>query len=115
MKYHHWLLVAALTASLSACSSNKPVRNTVYQGDFIAYQCSSGGAFQLALMPNEDKALLRLPEGDYRMVRVPSGSGTKYILDDGTAKVQNPVTLYTKGNEARLEVGITIYKDCIGQ
>jgi membrane-bound inhibitor of C-type lysozyme len=49
------------------------------------------------------------------MIQVPSGSGTKYILHDGTAEIQNPVTLYTKGKEARLELSHLVYKNCITQ
>ncbi|MDC5807535.1 MliC family protein [Vibrio europaeus] len=109
------LFAVALGLSVSACSFTSMERENHYQGDFLFYQCSGGETFKLALMPNDYTALLRLPKKDYRMIQVPSGSGTKYILHDGTAEIQNPVTLYTKGKEARLELGHLVYKNCITQ
>ncbi|MCZ4294490.1 MliC family protein [Vibrio sinaloensis] len=109
------LLTAMIGLVLTACSYNAVERDSAYQGDFEFYQCSADKTFKVAFMPNQPLALLRLPEHDYRLVQVPSGSGTKYILDDGTAQTLNPVTLYTKGSEARLELGRVVYKNCISQ
>lgn len=109
------LLTTIIGLGLTACSYNAVERDSAYQGDFTFYQCSADKTFKVAFMPNEPLALLRLPEHDYRLVQVPSGSGTKYILDDGTAQTLNPVTLYTKGKEARLELGRVVYKNCISQ
>lgn len=114
MKYS-WLRIALMSGVLTACSTISTETENRYQGDFTYYQCSGGDTFKLALMPNDYTALLRLPKKDYRMIQVPSGSGTKYILHDGTAETPNPVTLYTKGNEARLELGVEVYKNCISQ
>ncbi|KLN64278.1 MULTISPECIES: MliC family protein [Vibrio] len=112
---HRVLFTTVLALSLSGCSFTAMERENHYQGDFMFYQCSAGETFELALMPNDDTALLRLPKRDYRMIQVPSGSGTKYILHDGTAEIQNFVTLYTKGKEARLDLGQVVYKNCITQ
>lgn len=107
------ILSAALVSSaLMGCSFSAVESQSDYQGEFTTYSCQENKSFKVAFMPNEPKALLRLPENDYRLARVRSGSGAKYILDDGTSETINPVTLFTKGKEARLELGRVIYKNC---
>ncbi|MFM2590712.1 MliC family protein [Vibrio sp. TBV020] len=112
MKYRS-LLMAVIGVSLVGCSYSAVEEKSAYQGEFKNYACQDDKSFKVAYMPNEPKALLRLPENDYRLARVRSGSGSKYILDDGTSETINPVTLFTKGNEARLELGRVIYKNCM--
>ncbi|KJY82348.1 hypothetical protein TW81_14720 [Vibrio galatheae] len=114
MKYRI-LLTTFAAATLAGCSFTSTDEQNQYRGDFMFYQCSADQTFKLALMPNDNLALLRLPKKDYRLIQVPSGSGTKYIQDDGTAETPNVVTLFTKGKEARLEIGEVIYKNCLTQ
>jgi|GEM_PF-1045494 len=112
MKYRS-LLIALVGVGLIGCSFNAVEPKSAYQGEFKNYACQDDKSFKVAYMPNEPKALLRLPENDYRLARVRSGSGVKYILDDGTSETLNPVTLFTKGNQARLELGRVVYKNCV--
>ncbi|WP_255199256.1 MliC family protein [Vibrio sp. JPW-9-11-11] len=104
-----------LTGMLLGCADDSVVREKVFQGDFLLYQCESQQTFQVAFMPNTPAALLRTEQGDYRLMQVRSGSGSKYILDDKTTETPNPITLYTKGQQARLEVGRMTYKNCLTQ
>ncbi len=110
MKYRMLLLIAA-SITLFGCSQSA-LESTDFTGEFTQYQCDSAKAFQVGYMPSQNKALLLLSETRYRLIQVPSGSGTKYILDDGPAEKINPVTLFTKGADARLELGRVIYKNC---
>ncbi|RTZ16149.1 hypothetical protein EJ063_10250 [Vibrio aquaticus] len=111
MKYRS-LAMVVVAATLMGCSYSAVEPKSEYMGDFKHYSCQDNKSFKVAYMPNEPKALLRLPEHDYRLAQVRSGSGAKYILDDGTSESLNPVTLFTKGNEARLELGRVVYKNC---
>lgn len=109
------LFAIVAAGMLSACSYIASEPQNHYQGDFMFYQCSAGETFKLALMPNDYAALLRLPKRDYRLIQVPSASGSQYVLDESIDQVLNPVTLHTKGKEARLELGDTVYKNCMTQ
>lgn len=109
------LTAFALTGMLVGCADERVVREEVFQGEFLFYQCESQYTFQVAYMPNTPAALLRTEQGDFRLMQVASGSGTKYILDDQTTEKPNPITLYTKGNQARLEVGRQVHKNCVTQ
>ncbi|WP_038176203.1 MULTISPECIES: MliC family protein [Vibrio] len=109
------LISTVLAALIVGCVSDRVVRESTFQGDFTRYHCESQYAFQVAYMPNTPAALLRLVDGDYRLIQVPSGSGVKYTLDDMTNQAPNPITLHAKGNQARLEIGRMVYSDCLTQ
>ncbi len=105
------LMALSLTA-LTACSSSTEVDGLkVKDSDFQHYVCDDEKQFDVAYVSSEN-AVLRTSESMYRLVSIPTGSGAKYILDDHTSVVVNPVTLFTKGNDARLEVKGIIYKTC---
>ncbi|MCZ4374201.1 MliC family protein [Vibrio diazotrophicus] len=105
-------LVALPLTALTACSSSTEVDGLkVRDSDFQHYLCDDEKQFDVAYVSAEN-AVLKTSESLYRLVRIPSGSGEKYILDDHTSAVVNPVTLFTKGDDARLEVKGIIYKTC---
>ncbi|UUM31199.1 MliC family protein [Vibrio japonicus] len=79
--------------------------------EFLNYRCESGEQFKVAYFPSKESATLRLADQSYSLVQIPSGSGARYILDDKSAE-KKAITLYTKGVEARLELGQSIYKNC---
>lgn len=106
------LLAASLcTVALVGCSQSAAPDVAVSDDQFVTYQCESDASFKVAYLGNE-KAVLRLPENEYRLTQIAAGSGTKYILDDGTSELINSVTLRTKGDNARLELGRVVYKNC---
>lgn len=106
------MLVASLcTVALVGCSKSAAPDSEASNNQFMTYQCESDVSFDVAYLDNE-KAVLRLPDNEYRLTQVPAGSGTKYILDDGTAEVMNSITLRTKGDNARLELGRVVYRNC---
>ena len=106
------LLIASLcTVALFGCSKSTAPDGAVSDDQFVTYQCESDASFKVAYLGNE-KAVLRLPENEYRLTQIAAGSGTKYILDDGTSELINSVTLRTKGDNARLELGRVVYKNC---
>ncbi|WP_394139790.1 MliC family protein [Vibrio chagasii] len=106
------MLVASLcTVALMGCSKSAAPDSTISDNQFVTYQCESDVSFEVAYLDNE-KAVLRLPENEYRLTQVAAGSGTKYILDDGTGELINSVTLRTKGDNARLELGRVVYRNC---
>lgn len=106
------MLVASLcTVALVGCSKSAAPDGEASNNQFMTYQCESDVSFDVAYLDNE-KAILRLPDNEYRLTQVPAGSGTKYILDDGTAEVMNSITLRTKGDNARLELGRIVYRNC---
>lgn len=108
----YYLVVAFCLMAITACSSSIEVDGLeVKQSDFEHYRCDDAKQFDVAFVSAEN-AVLKTSESYYRLVRIPSGSGAKYILDDHTALVRNPVTLFTKGDDARLEVKGIIYKTC---
>ncbi len=108
----YYLVVAFCLMAITACSSSIEVDGLeVKQSDFEHYRCDDAKQFDVAFVSAEN-AVLKTSESYYRLVRIPSGSGAKYILDDHTALVLNPVTLFTKGDDARLEVKGIIYKTC---
>jgi membrane-bound inhibitor of C-type lysozyme len=101
---------AMVLATLVGCSQSAVVEQDLSIGEYITYQCESERTFDIAY--GDQKALLRLPDNQYRLKQVVSASGTKYILDDGTAELMNGITLFTKGEHARLELGRVIYRNC---
>ncbi|MGF1799282.1 MliC family protein [Vibrio gigantis] len=106
------MLVASLcTLALVGCSKSAAPDSAVSDNKFVTYQCESEVSFDVAYLGNE-KAVLRLPDNEYQLTQVPAGSGTKYILDDGTSEMINSITLRTKGDNARLELGRVVYRNC---
>ncbi|MBY7730701.1 MliC family protein [Vibrio bathopelagicus] len=106
------LLIASLcSVALVGCSKSAAPDSVVSDDQFVTYQCESDASFKVAYLGNE-KAVLRLPDNEYRLTQIAAGSGTKYILDDGTSELLNSVTLRTKGDNARLELGRVVYKNC---
>lgn len=89
----------------SGCAGSKD--NT----DFLNYRCESGEQFEVAYFPGKESATLRMAGESYSLIQVPSGSGIRYILD-GKTEANKAMTLYSKGDEARLEFGQSIYKNC---
>ena len=105
------MLVASLcTVTLMGCSKSAAPDSATSDNQFVTYQCESNVSFEVAYL--DKKAVLRLPENEYRLTQVAAGSGTKYILDDGTGELINSVTLRTKGDNARLELGRVVYRNC---
>lgn len=106
------MLVASLcTVALVGCSKSAAPNSAASDNQFVTYQCESDVSFDVAYLSNE-KAVLRLPDNEYQLTQVPAGSGTKYILDDGTSEMINSITLRTKGDDARLELGRVVYRNC---
>lgn len=106
------IVIAFCLMVITACSSSIEVDGVeVKESDFKHYRCDDEKQFDVAYLTSET-AVLRTSESLYRLVRITSGSGSKYILDDHTSAVVNPVTLFTKGNDARLELKGSIYKTC---
>ncbi len=108
------MLVASLcTVALVGCSKSAApeTESATSDNQFVTYQCESDVSFDVSYLDNE-KAVLRLPDNEYQLTQVPAGSGTKYILDDGTSEMINSITLRTKGDNARLELGRVVYRNC---
>jgi len=105
------LLVIFCLAAITACSTTTEVDGLkVNESEFKHYVCDDEKRFDVAFISSET-AVLRTSESVYRLISIASGSGSKYILDDHTTS-SNPVTLFTKGEDARLEVKGIIYKTC---
>ncbi|MGY3568986.1 MliC family protein [Vibrio paucivorans] len=105
-------LILFAVGLLAGCTQSAVNGDTLNDSQFMHYQCGADKSFDVAYLTESEEAVLRLPDNEYRLVQVRAGSGTKYILNDGTAELMNPVTLRTKGKEARLELGRVIYKNC---
>ncbi|OIQ25995.1 MliC family protein [uncultured Vibrio sp.] len=97
---------------LVGCSQSTHSDMKVDESLFHAYQCESDQHFDVAYIPDSEIAILRVEGKEYALIRIRSGSGTRYILNDGTADVENPITLRTKGDDARLEYHQQVYKNC---
>jgi membrane-bound inhibitor of C-type lysozyme len=70
------------------------------------YQCSEGRSFEAAY--SLDSATVQLEGETLTLDQIPAASGTRY--SDGST------TLYTKGEEAFIEVdGATTYDECMGE
>ncbi|KHA60013.1 hypothetical protein NL53_13000 [Vibrio variabilis] len=104
--------IVMMGVALIGCSQSASQSDNSFQGDWILYQCDAGKAFEVGYLPEQEKAWLKVEQQEFPLIQVPSGSGTKYILDDGTAATANPIVLHTKGTNARLEFARTIYKNC---
>ncbi|MCK6265311.1 MliC family protein [Vibrio sp. ZSDE26] len=102
----------ALGLSLMGCSQSSVNEMKIDESLYHTYRCQSDMSFDVAYIPDSEIAVLRVEEMEYALIQIRSGSGTRYILNDGTAEVTNPVTLRTKGDEARLEYNQQVYKNC---
>lgn len=100
----------SLMAALGCAGSSS--HEGLSEGRFYHYHCDQNETFSAAYYPQQRSAVLQVANEEFQMKQVIMGSGTRYILDDGTAEIGNPVTLYTKGYEARLELDREIYKNC---
>lgn len=96
---------------LAGCSSSNDAM-TSSDSNSYHYQCSEDKQFSADYLIEEQGALVRVGDVDYALIQVPSGSGTRYILPNNAQTEVKPVTLYTKGDYARLELGREIYKNC---
>lgn len=104
-------IVITSAVLLAGCSSsNDAMTNNDPNSDH--YQCSEDKQFSVDYLIEEQGALVRVDDVDYALIQVPSGSGTRYILPENAQTEVKAVSLYTKGNSARLELGREIYKNC---
>jgi len=98
------LLVPMTLAALPlAANAQEPTQDstTAYR-----YECAAGETFQAEFSP--ETAIVQLDGETLTLAQIPAASGTRY--SDGTT------TLYTKGEEAFVEVnGETTYADCLAQ
>ncbi len=78
---------------------------------FSQYQCEGNKGFEIAL-DGDQFAYLKSTSKNYRLIRYPSASGMKYILDDGTKPPINAVTFTAKGQDSRLEIGSILFRNC---
>ncbi|MDD9176366.1 hypothetical protein ERW49_16420 [Aliivibrio finisterrensis] len=101
------LLAFTALGLLAGCSSTMPDMGTAQP---VNYQCDGGKNFQITF--NEDKALLQLPKEDYALKRAVSASGMKYISDDGMPDISAAIVFHGKGDEARLDLGRVVLKNC---
>lgn len=99
------LIVGALASFVVGCAP------TPHKTEYLTYHCEAEKSFEVAYFPEKESAILRVSGQPYPLIQVPSGSGARYILDDKTT-AENAITLYTKGNEARLELEQSVYKNC---
>ncbi|GAB4364749.1 MAG: hypothetical protein Kow00121_00690 [Elainellaceae cyanobacterium] len=89
---------AMVTVALPVKAQEAPI---VYR-----YQCSAGQTFEAEYSP--EVATIQLEDETLTLTQIPAASGVRY--SDGTT------TLYTKGNEAFIQVDDEItYNDCLGQ
>lgn len=97
---------------LSGCTHTAvvPEADKIQATQFLNYQCDSGESFDVAYL--SESAILKFKKQQYRLIQIEAASGTRYILDDGTKAIQNPIMLQTKGDEAMLEAGRVIYRNC---
>lgn len=98
------LVLAGCAGSDSQTSSDDPNQ---YQ-----YDCDNQHQFSVTYLIEDQAALVRVLDIDYALVQAPAGSGTRYILPENTLSEVMPVTLYTRGDNARLEYGREVYQNC---
>lgn len=109
MKRQYTVCIFTL-AALMGCSQSEVVEKDISSGEYMTYQCESDQTFDVAY--GDGQAVLRLPDNQYRLKHVVSASGAKYISDAETTEQMDAITLFTKGEHARLELGRTIYRNC---
>lgn len=98
------LLVPFTLATLPlAANAQEPTQESTAA---YRYECAAGETFQAEF--SSIGAIVQLNDETLTLAQIPSGSGARY--SDGTT------TLYTKGEEAFVEVnGETTYADCLAQ
>ncbi|EGU40048.1 MliC family protein [Vibrio scophthalmi] len=101
------LVLAGCASSDSQTSSNDPNQ---YQ-----YDCDNQHQFSVTYLIEEQGALVRVQEMDYALIQAPAGSGLRYMLPDNALSEVMPVTLYARGDNARLEYGREVYQNCVTQ
>ncbi|ELL4669101.1 MliC family protein [Vibrio fluvialis] len=105
-----FVCVMSAMALLAGCSSSDEHGRDDSYSVFFHYQCDGPSSFDVSYSTGQ-RAILRLSDHSYRLIQVAAGSGTKYILDDHSTQA-NPITLFTKGDAARLEANGVIFKNC---
>ncbi len=105
-----WCVFLITLPVLGGCVASGQHRSDGNAGVFYHYQCDDTQAFDVSY-PSEQSAVLRLLDHNDSLIQVAAGSGAKYILDDDST-LSNPVTLYTKGDAARLDVHGVVYTNC---
>ncbi|WP_063661752.1 MliC family protein [Aliivibrio fischeri] len=102
------LLVLAIFGILGGCSST--VTPDMGSAKPVHYECEAGRNFEITF--NNDDALLTLPKEEYVLKRAVSASGVKYVLNDGMPDVSSAIVFHGKGDEAMLELGRVVLKNC---
>ncbi|EGU44815.1 hypothetical protein VII00023_11474 [Vibrio ichthyoenteri ATCC 700023] len=103
------LTSAVLLLAGCASSDNQTSANDSNQ---YQYDCDNQQQFSVTYLIEERGALVRVQDIDYALVQAPAGSGTRYILPNNALSEVMPVTLYTRGENARLEYGREVYQNC---
>ncbi|MUK27800.1 MliC family protein [Aliivibrio fischeri] len=102
------LLVLAIFGVLGGCSSvTVPDMGSAKP---VHYECEAGRNFDITL--NNDDALLKLPKEEYVLKRAVSASGMKYVLNDDMPDVSSAIVFHGKGDEAILELGRVVLRNC---
>ncbi|PRQ64127.1 MliC family protein [Vibrio sp. V01_P9A10T6] len=110
-----FLFIGFSVAFLAACSPHYANDSRVESENlFQHYQCRSGEHFDVAYI-EQQSAVLRIADREYTLIQIPAASGAKYVIDDSEQTQPQTVLLHTKGDEALLEVGATIYQGCTTQ
>ena len=107
--YHAFIAIASM---LLASCMRPPAQDEVFKTAPLlqkqdnqktkVYECSNGFTFTARL--DHENAYLFLPDKTVRLIHVPSASGVKYSND--------LITFWSKGEEALLDIGGTIYRNC---
>lgn len=103
------MLAAALLCALGGCESLKwwggPAEQSRIPRNAVVYQCDGGKKLAVRFDEGGKSAMIIFPEREFRLDQAEGASGTRYT--NGRA------TLYTKGDEARLEEGgSATYDNC---
>lgn len=103
------IMLAGCAQSDSTMENDSQAMESTYQ-----YQCMSGESFTVEYLTEDDTAILRIHDEEHSLKQIPSGSGVKYVSEDNmdASMSDMKITLFTKGQEARLELGRNIYKNC---
>lgn len=104
-------ILATTVLVLAGCAGSDAQTSTNNSNQY-QYECDNQHQFSVAYLIEEQGALLRVQDMDYALVQAPAGSGTRYILPENMLSEAMPVTLYTRGENARLEYGRDIYQNC---
>ncbi|MFA0414758.1 MliC family protein [Vibrio renipiscarius] len=105
-------LLATTMLLMVGCAGNGDTQTSDSGSHQYQYSCDEGMQFAATYLIAEQGAQIRVEEVDYSLVQAPAGSGTRYVLPESATSEIFPVTLYTKGPYARLELGRNVYKNC---